>query len=51
MVIADHWGSITREVLQAREGKMSFNAYNKSLAVGRALVALTDEYLKRRQCV
>ena len=47
--VGDHWGSVTKEVLAARRGKMSFNAYNKSEAVARMVAGLTDVFLKRRE--
>ena len=49
VIVGDHWGSLTREMVAAREGKPSFNACNKSLEVGRATMELADEYLRRRE--
>lgn len=45
VVIADHWKCVTPETLQAREGKLSFNAYNKCGRMAKWMVALTDQYL------
>lgn len=45
VVIADHWKTITPDALAAREGKMLFNACNKSLHVATWMVALADRCL------
>lgn len=49
IVIGDHWSRLTRDAMAAREGQMSYNAYNKSLEVGWVVVELVDEYLRRRE--
>ena len=51
VVVGDHWGSLTKAVVASREGKMSFNAYNKCTEVGRAVMELADAYLRRREAV
>jgi hypothetical protein len=48
VVIAEHWGTLTLEQLKHREGKMSFNAYNKSSAhvawfIARVVAVLQKE--------
>jgi hypothetical protein len=48
IVLGEHWQSITRDILEARTGKMVFNAYNKSLPVGRMLLEVADTYLRNR---
>ena len=47
--VGDHWGSVTKDILATRRGKMAFNAYNKSEPVQRMVAQLTDVYLKRRE--
>ena len=49
VVIGDHWSTITKAILAEREGKMAFNAYNKSLPVAMALTELAHVYLQRRE--
>lgn len=41
VVVAEHWATLTMEQIRQREGKMSFNAYNKSAAHVTWLVART----------
>ena len=47
--VGDHWGTITKEIISARRGKMAFNAYNKSEAVATLVATVTDEYLRRHE--
>ena len=49
VVIGDHWGTIDQSVFESRAGKMSMNAYNKSLPVARHFVSITDACLNQRQ--
>ena len=48
VVVAEWWASCTNATFEARQGKMAFNACNKSLPIASMLVELTDEYLKRQ---
>jgi len=47
IVVADHWKSIRPENFRERKGKMSYNAYNKSLPVALWFIARTIDYLER----
>lgn len=47
VVFTDHWKTITPEVLKAREGAHTFNAYNKSFPVALAFLEVTSEIALR----
>eukprot|EP00041_Stephanoeca_diplocostata_P026628 m.720979 g.720979 ORF g.720979 m.720979 type:complete len:1005 (-) comp23011_c0_seq1:245-3259(-) len=40
-VIADHWQTITPDMMRARKGKLVFNAYNKSVRIAMWFVKVT----------
>ncbi|GBG30930.1 Inositol monophosphatase 3 [Hondaea fermentalgiana] len=45
IVLADHWKTITPEILAQREGSHGFNAYNKSYDVAHVFVEVTSDLL------
>ena len=49
VIVGGWWESITREGMEARGGKMAFNACNKCPAVARAVMELTQAYADSRQ--
>ena len=49
VIVGGWWETITRETIEARQGKMAFNACNKCPAVARAVMELTQAYADSRQ--